>query len=221
MPSRRVHRWQPGDGERRTWEAPDFVTALAPRRQGGLIAALRDRVAFFDPATGGFTPVVAPEAAMPRRRSWAPRCGLAAAGSCLVLAAAGAALAADPAAVPDMVGTREVDTPVVVAGAGAHHPVNAPPAAEGGRTWKPRLRTFTGTMRVVGQEGERFWGTLESPYYREDPVGVFTGESGRFLMVDSDGFHEGEVTGPGRIRYCYRQNDLDLKVVGCGTMTKE
>ena len=72
-------------------------------------------------------------------------------------------------------------------GAGAHHPAHAPPAAdEGGSTWKPRLRTFGGTMRIDGQEGERFWGTLESPYYREDLVGTFTGEGGRFLMVDSD-----------------------------------
>jgi hypothetical protein len=40
-------------------------------------------------------------------------------------------------------------------------------------------------------------------------------------MEDSDGSHQGEVTAPGRIRYCYRQNSPDLRVVGCGTMTKE
>src|SRR3954447_16209149 len=129
---------------------------------------------------------------------------------------------APAATVPDMLGRWKVVTPVIVTGAGAHHPAHAPPAAdEGGSTWKPRLRTFGGTMRIDGQEGERFWGTLESPYYREDLVGTFTGEGGRFLMVDSDGFHEGVVTAPGQIRYCYRQNQPDLKVVGCGTMTKE
>jgi L-arabinonolactonase len=74
VPSRRVHRWWPGDGERRTCEAPDLVTALAPRRQDGLIAALRDRVAFFDPAMGGFTPFVAPEADRPENRSNDGKC---------------------------------------------------------------------------------------------------------------------------------------------------
>jgi L-arabinonolactonase len=74
VPSRRVHRWRPGDGEHRTWETPDFVTALTPRRQGGLVAALRDRVAFFDPETGGFTPFVAPEADRPENRSNDGKC---------------------------------------------------------------------------------------------------------------------------------------------------
>jgi hypothetical protein len=142
--------------------------------------------------------------------------GLAALGAAAVAHGAAAA-----AAVPDMVGTWKVETSVIVTGAGAHHPVNAPPPVEGGSTWKPRLRTFTGTMRIAGQEGERFWGTLESPYYREDLVGIFTGEDSRFLMVDSDGSHDGVVTAPGRIRYCYRQNSPDLRVAGCGTMTRE
>jgi L-arabinonolactonase len=74
VPSRRIHRWQPEGGEHRTWDAPDFVTALAPRRKGGLIAALRDRVAFFDPASGAFRPFVAPEADRQRNRSNDGKC---------------------------------------------------------------------------------------------------------------------------------------------------
>jgi hypothetical protein len=129
-----------------------------------------------------------------------------------------AAFAAAANAAPDLVGTWQVETPVIVTGAGAHHPTNAPPPAEAD---KPRLRDFAGTFTVVGQEGDRFWGTLETPYYREELVGVFTGEDDRFLMVDSDGFHQGRVVAPGQIRYCYQQNTPDLRVAGCGTMTKQ
>lgn len=135
------------------------------------------------------------------------------------LALAGAAaFSAAATAAPDLVGTWQVETPVIVTGAGAHHPTNAPPPAEAG---KPRLRDFAGTFTVLGQEGDRFWGTLATPYYTEDLVGVFTGEDDRFLMVDSDGFHQGRVVATGRINYCYQQNTLDLRVAGCGTMTKQ
>ena len=119
---------------------------------------------------------------------------------------------------PDMRGRWKVETLTIVVGAGAHHPSTAAPPLEPG---KPRLRDFTGTLQIDGQEGPRFWGTLESPAYKEGVIGIFSGEDQRFVMVDSDGFHQGQVVAPGRIRYCYMQNDLALKVAGCGTMTHE
>lgn len=51
-----------------------MVTALAPRRSGGLLAALRDRLAFFDPESGAFTAFVAPEADRPGNRSNDGKC---------------------------------------------------------------------------------------------------------------------------------------------------
>jgi hypothetical protein len=119
---------------------------------------------------------------------------------------------------PNLVGSWKVETPVVFTGNGAHHPTDAP---QTGGSGQPHLRDFTGTFTVVGQEGDRFWGTLETPYYKEDLIGVLTGEEGRFLMVDSDGFHQGRVLGPGEIRYCYQQNSPELRVAGCGKMTKQ
>jgi hypothetical protein len=68
----------------------------------------------------------------------------------LILLGAATASAAD---LPDMVGSWKVETPIIVTGAGAHHPTNAPPPAEAG---KPRVRLFTGTMTIAGQEGDRF-----------------------------------------------------------------
>jgi len=120
--------------------------------------------------------------------------------------------------VPDMRGRWKVETLTIVVGAGAHHPLTGGQPFDPG---KPRLHDFVGTLQIDGQQGPRFWGTLESPAYKEGVIGVFSGEDRRFIMVDSDGFHQGQVVAPGRIRYCYMQNDLALKVAGCGTMTHE
>ncbi|MGF1625751.1 MAG: SMP-30/gluconolactonase/LRE family protein [Alphaproteobacteria bacterium] len=68
VPSRRIHRWQPG-GEHRSWAVPQMVTAIAPRTAGGLIVAETHGLAFFDPGTGAMTPFVAPEADKPLNRS--------------------------------------------------------------------------------------------------------------------------------------------------------
>jgi hypothetical protein len=127
-------------------------------------------------------------------------------------AAAPLAIAADPG-VPDMVGTWKLKASAIIIGGGAHHP-----AAEDS---KPRLREFEATFQVIGQEGDRFWGALSSPTYTEDVVATFTGEGGRFIAVDSDGFWNGEVLGPGNARACYQQVDAHLHTASCGTLTRE
>ncbi|MEZ5667864.1 MAG: SMP-30/gluconolactonase/LRE family protein [Alphaproteobacteria bacterium] len=68
IPSRRLHRWSAADGHA-VWPVPNMVTALAPRRAGGLIVAELHGLAFFDPASGTLRPFVAPEADRPRNRS--------------------------------------------------------------------------------------------------------------------------------------------------------
>jgi hypothetical protein len=149
---------------------------------------------------------------MRRPRLPAPCAGLAA--GCLVLGATGAV-----AATPDMQGTWRQEATAIVTGAGGHHPADAPPPAEG---QKPRLRPFVGTLRVTGQEGERFWGTVESPPFKEDIIGIFTGEAGgRFLYVDTDGFAEGSVGEDGTARYCYWHVTATSRVISCGIMTRE
>lgn len=145
-----------------------------------------------------------------------PRTALA--GLALCAASAAPALAADPAAAPDMRGTWKVEGSAIVTGAGGHHPADAEPRAE---NTQPRLRRFDGTLRITGQEGARFWGTLASPAQTEDFIAIFTGEGGRFVGVDSDGFHDGEVVAPGSARFCYRHAVPTLHVVACTTMTRE
>jgi hypothetical protein len=134
----------------------------------------------------------------------------------LALCATVAARAAEPA-VPDMRGAWRVEAASIVGGAGKHHPADAPPAQD----MRPRLRRFEATLRVTGQEGARFWGTLASAAYTEDFIATFTGEGARFVAVDSDGTYSGEVLAPGRARYCYQQVDPGLRVAACGTFTRE
>jgi hypothetical protein len=130
----------------------------------------------------------------------------------------GSAPGAAGSTVPDMRGTWQVQSTVIVAGGGQHHPAGAPATQAGGDA---RLRDFTGTIRIAGQEGERFWGIIESPAYQEDLIGTFTGEGGgRFLAVDADGFYEGSVAEPGRLRFCYRHVTATSRVVCCGTAAR-
>jgi hypothetical protein len=150
---------------------------------------------------------------MHRRRLPIPLAGLA--GSYLALTAT--ALTAAEATAPDLRGEWKMEADAIVVGRAPHHPADAAPPAEG---TKPRLRAFTGTMRVVGQEGDRFWGVIDSPAASDEFVGMFTGDGGRFIRVDVDGFAEGELGGDGMIRYCYRHVTSDSRVVSCGTATR-
>lgn len=49
---RRVHRYDPAAEERRSFEAPDQVTFLAPCVGGGFVAGLKGGLHYFDPETG-------------------------------------------------------------------------------------------------------------------------------------------------------------------------
>jgi hypothetical protein len=67
--------------------------------------------------------------------------------------AAGGAISTAAVAAPDVRGEWATSGKAIVVGAAPQHPAGAPPPAEG---TKPRLREFGGTMRVEGQESERF-----------------------------------------------------------------
>lgn len=66
--SRRVHRLDPASGERRSWNAPAQVGFCLPAADGGFAAGLQGGLARFDPAAGGFDPLVDPEPDRPGNR---------------------------------------------------------------------------------------------------------------------------------------------------------
>ena len=74
VPSKKIKRWQPAGGSHASWAMPEMVTAIAVRRQGGLIVASHTGIDFFDPATGLATRFVAPEKDKPKNRSNDGKC---------------------------------------------------------------------------------------------------------------------------------------------------
>src|SRR3981081_390517 len=52
IPEKKAHAFNPADGSNQTFELPDLVTSVTPRKGGGLVVTLRKSVAFFDPQTG-------------------------------------------------------------------------------------------------------------------------------------------------------------------------
>ena len=65
---RRIHRFDPGSGATASWPAPHDIGSLALRQAGGLVVAMHHGFYVFDPAAGGFTVIVEPEADMPENR---------------------------------------------------------------------------------------------------------------------------------------------------------
>ena len=57
-----IHRYDPKTGKDDAWPAPEYLGCLAVRAKGGLVVSMVSGFHFFDPATGGFTPIVDPEA---------------------------------------------------------------------------------------------------------------------------------------------------------------
>ena len=63
-----IHRYNPATGADDTWEAPEYLGCIGLRAKGGLVLTMVSGFYFFDPATGAFTPIVDPEAHMPKTR---------------------------------------------------------------------------------------------------------------------------------------------------------
>jgi sugar lactone lactonase YvrE len=74
VPGKRIHRWLPATGAHHTFDAPELVTAVVIRSNGGLLAASGSGLDFFDPGSGRFTRFAAPESDLPRNRSNDAKC---------------------------------------------------------------------------------------------------------------------------------------------------
>jgi sugar lactone lactonase YvrE len=69
-----IHRLDPATGRLDRWPAPEVVGALALRRDGGLVLAVRSGFVFYDPDSGVLVPVASPEADMPGNRMNDAKC---------------------------------------------------------------------------------------------------------------------------------------------------
>jgi len=64
----RVHRFHPGSGDHKSYEAPCQVGWVLPADNGKFLAGLQQGLAIFDPETGKFDVIAAPEAHRPANR---------------------------------------------------------------------------------------------------------------------------------------------------------
>lgn len=66
--SHKVHRYDPANEGRRSWDAPAQIGFCLPAANGKFVAGLQTGLAIFDPVDGSFTPLVDPEPALPGNR---------------------------------------------------------------------------------------------------------------------------------------------------------
>jgi D-xylonolactonase len=63
-----IHRYDPADGAKRSWPAPEQVGFVFPAERGGFVAGLQSGLYHFDEATGAFELIVAVEPDLPTNR---------------------------------------------------------------------------------------------------------------------------------------------------------
>jgi sugar lactone lactonase YvrE len=64
----RIHRFDPVTAALQSWDAPAQVGWVLPAADGGFVVGMQRGIERFDPATGGFTALVRPEAHLPGNR---------------------------------------------------------------------------------------------------------------------------------------------------------
>ena len=74
IPAKRIHRFNPDNGQHESWPMPEEVGCFALRETGGLVAALRSGFAFIDLNTGTVDYLCDPEADKPENRFNDGRC---------------------------------------------------------------------------------------------------------------------------------------------------
>jgi sugar lactone lactonase YvrE len=65
---RKIHRFDPAQGERTSWDAPEFVGFALPAAGGGFVAGLQSGLHHFDPKNGGFRAFAEVEPDLPANR---------------------------------------------------------------------------------------------------------------------------------------------------------
>ena len=66
--SRKIHRFEPDTGERRSWDSPEQVGFVLPAEGSGFVAGLQKGLYHFDPASGAFDLIAEVEPDLPDNR---------------------------------------------------------------------------------------------------------------------------------------------------------
>ena len=116
--------------------------------------------------------------------------------------------AATEAAIPDLKGKWVGTSESIVTGIAKHHE-----APEGDA---PLLSSVEFTYVVEGQDGRRFWGTLTSPNFEEDMIGIVAKDGKTIVARSSEGEVRGTIADPDTIDITYSAGG-DATVVAVNT----
>ena len=131
-----------------------------------------------------------------------------------VLAGSAPALAQTP---PDLKGTWKGTSEAIVDGATVHNPRTAEAKPAG----HYRLRKLEYIYTIEGQDGRRFWGTIQSRQVDIPMIGSLSSDGKWIYIASHDGLIDGEVRGEDTIELCYRNVKPAAMVVGCADLQRQ
>lgn len=135
----------------------------------------------------------------------------------LTFLGAGAGIAAAQST-PDLKGTWTGTSQTIVAGLAPHHPATTTAKQAGPN----RLTEVKFTVKVDGQQGNRFWGTISSASTADPFIGVITPDGKRVRIVQQRaGIVDGTVVGPDTIEIVYSEQSGGVAVAATNTWTRQ
>src|SRR5262252_5866008 len=135
----------------------------------------------------------------------------------LSMVAAAAASAQTPRVI-DMKGTWKSGIELILEGGTPH----VPPTAESKPAGKYRLTTTEFTYKSEGQEGRRFWGTIDSANAKGGRQIGSVSLDGKWIYVVGDrSVIEGTIVDSDTIEVCVRHLGTSSAFVGCGVMKRQ
>jgi len=141
----------------------------------------------------------------------------AASAMAFVAAALGASAQMPPVAI-DMKGTWKLTAESIMEGSTP----NGPAQHESKPAGKYRLLTQEIVYRFEGQEGRRFWGTVNSSYARDGrQIGSVSPDGKSIYMIGDRSMTDGTITSPDTIEMCARHIGPNSGFVACGVMRRQ
>jgi hypothetical protein len=119
----------------------------------------------------------------------------------------GFAAAQDATQVPDLKGRWVAISESIVLGYAIHH------CGHEASQNKPRLSSAEFTLTIEGQDGRRFWGTIESEKHQEPIIGVIGFDGKTVHMQEHDGSLDGTLADKDTLEVIFHHSTANTIVV--------
>lgn len=138
-------------------------------------------------------------------------------GIVLACAFIGSAPVLAQTAPPDLKGVWKGTGEAIVDGAHITHPRTAEAKPAGSY----RLRKQEYSFRIEGQDGRRFWGTIQAEQANIPMLGSLSSDGKWIYIASRAGLIDGTVTDDDAIELCYRQVTPAAMTVGCADLQRQ